>query len=254
MTIDLLIVFLLLLLLLLGLYLLKQIRRSDRLLRQMEAGQEIWLRKELNGHFAQLEAYLSLRGRLDLREGLPFTKDWSASPDFLKLIVEHCLDAKPQTVLECSSGLTTLMLARCCQMSEQGRVYSLENGEEYANQTRGHIERYKLDDQGSVIHAPLAPVKVAGRGFQWYDLNQIPDFRIDMLVIDGPPGFIQRHSRYPALPLLYDRLADGCVVFMDDAAREDEWEIAGMWQQAYPSMEHKYLKTERGCSVFVIHK
>ncbi|MES9855801.1 MAG: hypothetical protein ABW166_04240 [Sedimenticola sp.] len=40
-----------------------------------------------------------------------------------------------------------------------------------------------------------------------------------MLVIDGPSGFIQKHSRYPALPLLFDKLSNNGMVFLDDAAR-----------------------------------
>jgi hypothetical protein len=70
-----------------------------------------------------------------------------------------------------------------------------------------------------------------------------------MLVIDGPPGFIQRHSRYPALPLLRERLADNCTVFMDDAARPDERELVEMWLAQYPTYSHEYLANERGCSV-----
>jgi len=276
MSLDLLIVFLLLCLFPLVLYLLHQVRNTTTLLHEMEARQKQSLRSELGGlfarldeqetkfsamrrreadrAFAQLEAYLSLRDRLDLRKGLPYTKDWSASPDFLQLIVEHCLEAKPMTVLECSSGLTTLMLAKCCRINNQGRVYSLENGLEFAEKTRGHIERYELGEYASVIHAPLKRQTIKGVDYQWYALDNIPDKSIDMLVIDGPPGFIQKHSRYPALPLLFDKLADGCVVFMDDAAREDEREIAALWQSAYPEIEHRYVKTERGCSVFVIRK
>jgi hypothetical protein len=70
-----------------------------------------------------------------------------------------------------------------------------------------------------------------------------------MLVIDGPPGFIQHHSRYPALPLLSERLADGCVIFLDDAARADEQAIVRRWLARFPQLEHHYVASERGCSV-----
>jgi hypothetical protein len=75
-----------------------------------------------------------------------------------------------------------------------------------------------------------------------------------MLVIDGPPGFIQKHSRYPALPLLHEALAERCVLYMDDAAREDEREIVKMWQSEFSGIEHRYVATERGCSVLTINK
>lgn len=204
--------------------------------------------------FGQIEAYLSLRDRLGLRQGMPYSHNWSAAPDFLKLIVEHALAAKPVTIVECSSGLTTLMLARCCEMNGRGEVFSLENGPEYAAATRAEVARYGLEGRAAVIDAPLTERTIAGREYRWYALDDLPDRSIDMLVIDGPPGFIQRHSRYPALPLLFDRLADGGVVYLDDAARPDERALVEMWLAEYPALEHEYLNTERGCSILRVRR
>lgn len=97
--------------------------------------------------------------------------------------------------------------------------------------------------------APLTNHPIKDAGFQWYALYNLPDCRIGMLVIDGPSGFIQRHSRYPALPLLFDRLADDCVIFLDDAARQDEREIVEIWLRQFPRIGHEYLSNERGCSI-----
>jgi len=211
-------------------------------------------RSEANELFARLETDRSLRDRLGLHLGLPYSHYWSAAPDFLKLIVEHALIAKPVTIVECSSGLTTVMLARCCEMNGQGRLFSLENGPDYAARTRSALERYDLTARANVLDAPLVPHTLGGWAFQWYALDDLPDLSIDMLVIDGPPGFIQRHSRYPALPLLFDKLADGCVVFMDDAARPDEQEIIGLWKDEFPGLEHEYVDTERGCAIFRLNR
>jgi hypothetical protein len=75
-----------------------------------------------------------------------------------------------------------------------------------------------------------------------------------MLVIDGPSGFIQKNSRYPALPLLYSRLSDGCRVFLDDAARPEEQEIVSLWQTRFPNLEVETVAASRGCAVLTIHK
>lgn len=196
-----------------------------------------------------IEAYQPLCARLGLTQGIPYTPKWSAAPDFLQLIVEHVLSHKPTTIVECGSGITTLMLARCCELNGQGHVYSLENGAEYAAHTRDHITRYDLGKHSTVIDAPLVPYTIKGNAYQWYDLAQLTARDIDLLVIDGPPGFIQRHSRYPALPLLWDRLSGDCAVFMDDAARPDEREIVALWQTEWPSATHEYRTIERGCSI-----
>ena len=70
-----------------------------------------------------------------------------------------------------------------------------------------------------------------------------------MLVIDGPPGFLQKHSRYPALPMLNERLAEYCAVFLDDAAREDEQELVRRWLKENPGFQVEYIENERGCYI-----
>lgn len=201
-----------------------------------------------------LNSYESLKNRLNLHKDLPYTPDWSAAPDFLKLIVEHCLETRPATVLECSSGLTTVMLARCCQLNRHGKVYSLEDGEEYAIKTRKSLDHNTLEKYAAIIHAPLEKTNINGIDYAWYDMKNIPERSIDMLVIDGPSGFIQKNSRYPALPLLFDRLSDHCMIFLDDAARDDEKEIIKFWIKEHPEISHEYIETERGCSILTINK
>lgn len=227
---------------------------TERQLQAMKLAIQQVVKSEVRGLFNQFESYHYLRDRLKLHDGMPYTTDWSAGPDFLKLIVEHCLEHKPATIVECSSGLTTVMLARCCELNGQGRVYSLENGSEYAQKSRSNLQRYALESQAAVIDAPLTHYEINGTAYQWYAADALPDRSIEMLVIDGPPGFIQKHSRYPALPLLIDKLADGCVVFMDDAARPDEQAIVKMWLAEFPGLEHRYIKTERGCAMLTLKR
>ena len=201
-----------------------------------------------------MDPYNHIQKKLGLDLELPYTPDWSAEPDFIELIVEHALQAQPEIIVECSSGLTTLVLARCCQINQKGRVISLENGEEYAEKTRQQLEAFGLEDYAQVIHAPLVKVTLSGNEYDWYDLDALPDVSIDMLVIDGPSGFIQKNSRYPALPLLFDKFSDQARVFLDDAARDDEKELVEQWQAEYPDIDHGYLEFERGCSVLRINR
>ena len=203
---------------------------------------------------AGLSDYLPLLAQLHLEQGVPYAPNWSAAADFLQIIVDHCLEAKPTTVFECSSGLTTLMLARCCQLNARGRLVSLEDGESFAIRIRDYLKHYGLTPYASVLHAPLRQTLLDDHAYAWYETGAIPDTRIEMLVIDGPSGFIQKNSRYPALPLLYSRLADGCRVFLDDAARPDEREIVTQWQVRFPGLEVETVEASRGCAVLTVHK
>lgn len=201
-----------------------------------------------------IETYRSLCDRLGLERAIPYTPKWSAAADFLELIVDHALAHRPATIVECGSGLTTLMLARCCALNGGGCVYSLENGADFAARTRTAVAGYGLEAYSTVIDAPLVAHTVGGRDFQWYALDGLPVGDIDMLVVDGPPGFIQRHSRYPALPLLSGRLAGGGTVFMDDAARPDERELVAQWRVEFSGLRSEYIANERGCAVLTLER
>ena len=201
-----------------------------------------------------MESCDSLRRMLGFDQPLPVNENWSAAADFLQLIADHCLANKPDVMVECSSGVTTLVLAGCCRLNGRGHVYSLENGDEFVAKTREQLAEFSLAGFATVIHAPLEHRTAGGDDYLWYRLDDLNATNIDMLVIDGPPGFLQKHSRYPAIPLLYDRLSDDCVVFVDDAARDDEIAIVELWRAMYPSFGHNYIATERGCAVLNINR
>ena len=65
--------------------------------------------------------------------------------------------------------------------------------------------------------------------YSWYDppLDLMPD-NFALIIYDGPPGD-GRGGRYGLAPILAKRLKPGCVILLDDAAREQETEIAVRW-------------------------
>jgi len=194
-------------------------------------------------------SYLSLEKKLGFEKTLPVTEHWSAAPDFLALISDYCLQSKPQVIVECSSGTSSLVLSQCCKMNQIGRVYSLENGKEYAAQTSQQLGDFRLTEYCDVIYAPLQDVQLDDQVFQWYALTNFPEIEVDLLVIDGPPGFLQKHSRYPVLPMLVQRLSEHCMIFLDDAARDDEQELVQRWLVENPDFQAEYIENERGCFI-----
>ena len=62
------------------------------------------------------------------------------------------------------------------------------------------------------------------------------DLAIDVLIIDGPPGIPNANTRYPAIPLLYDRLQPGALIVVDDTIRADERKAMASWQGQFPDI------------------
>ncbi|MBL7951193.1 MAG: class I SAM-dependent methyltransferase [Flavobacteriales bacterium] len=178
---------------------------------------------------------------------LPPTRGWAASPDLLREIMTHVLENAPDCVVEASSGTSTVIIGYCLQRLGKGKVYALEHDPVYAARTRRALELHGLTAFAEVIDAPLVEHAVGGARHEWYDLKglQTKD-AIGLLVVDGPPETVQSQARYPAVPLLRDRLAPGAVVLLDDGGRADERATAARWANECPGSEVKYLDLEAG--------
>lgn len=205
-------------------------------------------RREAEVLFAQLQALAALEKKLNLADALPPMRGWACSPDFLLTVADAVLTRRPVTVLECSSGVSTVVTARCLQMNGEGHVFSLEHDAEYARKTSELLGRYGLADWATVLHAPL--VAKSGEG-PWYDETSIPaDLGpIELVVVDGPPQDTAPLARLPALPRLLSRMAQAAIVILDDAAREAETEIVKLWVAHTPEFRARFLPHEKGCVI-----
>ena len=91
-----------------------------------------------------------------------------------------------------------------------------------------------LEKFATVVDAPLKDYRIGGTEYRWYD---IPDGEIDepidVLLVDGPPGTTGPMARYPAVPVLLDRLSTLATVLVDDANRDDEVEMTSLWQSQF---------------------
>jgi len=200
--------------------------------------------------YRQLEALISITSLLPLRQPLPPMRGWAISPDFGALLISEILTRKPRTVLELGSGVSTLLIAYCLEKIGHGRAISFDHEMNFCEKSRAMINAHQLGKVAEVVHAPLQQVQLNAGSWDWYDTARIdPAIKIDLLVIDGPPGQIQDISRYPALPLLHAYFSDEVVILLDDAARADEQSIIAMWTREFPDFEYEYIPAEKGAAI-----
>jgi O-antigen/teichoic acid export membrane protein/predicted O-methyltransferase YrrM len=198
-------------------------------------------------NYRQIESLFSLYATLNIAQPLPPMRGWAVSPDFASVVVSLIHDMKPATILEAGSGVSTLIAGYMLKQEGGGLIVSLEQEKQYADLTRADVNRHGLGDFVSVRHAPLKKVTIGQKSWLWYDLDQIEDLTsIDMVIVDGPPGNIQRLARYPALPVLADRLSDKAVIVLDDYFRHSEKEILARWLRDFPAFTHQAIGTEKG--------
>lgn len=189
--------------------------------------------------YSQLEGLLSLHTTLSPQRPLPPLRgEWAVSPDFMTRAVSIVLDRRTTTIVECGSGSSTVYLALALRRVGGGRLVALEHKEQFAEATRDQLAEHGLADVATVCHAPLRPVTIEGAEWLWYDLAALPEVDgCGLLIVDGPPRTVQDLARYPALPLLRDRLLPGALILMDDYRRKSERRTVRRWMAEYPQLE-----------------
>ena len=146
---------------------------------------------------------------------------WSAFPEFLSACVGHALASKG-AILECGSGLTTVLLGLLAKR-QGSTVWALEDSPEWSETVNGVLRRHQID----CVRLCTVPLRNFGE-FHWYDppLEEMPEF--SLVICDGPaaqtPG-----GRYGLLPAMRDKLCKETVVLLDDAIREDDRSIGRRW-------------------------
>lgn len=203
--------------------------------------------------YKQIERLNSLYLSLEIKKPLPFTGGWAAFPDLLEEIKKNALEKKPKLVVEASSGVSSIILGYCMKKNGFGKVISLEHDIEYVGKTKDLIEQHGLQDFVSIVHAPLVEHDINSTKYQWYCLDALKTIdSIDLVVVDGPPFYIQSKSRYPVIPLLYDKMANGSSLILDDGNRKDEKTIVDLWVKEFKGLNFEYIDLEAGA--FLVQK
>lgn len=201
-------------------------------------------------HYRQIEALMSLNATLDLRYALPPLRLWSISPDFGLLLAEQVKRQQPNRVLELGSGASTLVVAYALQALGQGKLISVEHNEEFVQRTRRELDKHGLSDWVTLIHAPLTDVTDDESTYRWYDIPDELDLDgIDMLIVDGPPVEGQKLVRYPALPMLFEHLAEDALVVVDDYLRPDEHRAVNRWLDEFDLETVETIANEKGAAI-----
>jgi hypothetical protein len=161
------------------------------------------------------------------------TDAWSLGDAPLAFVLGALEDGRDVAV-ECGSGRSTIVIARSLRERGAGSLHSLEHDPAWAQLTRSRLAAEGLAEIATVVEAPLGPHPLAPEGCGWYApwaLRALPADGVGLLLVDGPPAgepAIER-SRFPAVPALAGRLADGAIVVLDDAARNGEQWVAERW-------------------------
>ena len=190
------------------------------------------LANQLQGLAAVVNLVPILRGSF-----LPFGC-WAMEPSCLLRLMSHIQSERPDVIIECGSGLSTLLVGSLLRQNRRGHLYSAEEDEAWHRLMSQLIEDHNLDDYVTLIHAPLEPYAVGDAvEVEWYRTGDLSRGlasveRADVLLIDGPKT-VETLSRYPALPFFSSLVDEQTLILLDDVNRAEEQSVIEEWQSLY---------------------
>ncbi len=196
-----------------------------------------WLLRSLHG--GRLKDKQALLDRLDLPDdALPYLGSWKADTGLLKLLVGHILQHKPRLIVEFGTGASTLVLAKALKLAGGGTLISFEQHADFVEATKKWLTEHGL--KADIRTAPLRRSPGGWPGL-WYDHGPLPN-GIDLMLIDGPCWALHPFTR-GAAETLFDKIAPGGTIMLDDAARPGERLVARRWRKLHPEFTFRLDKS-----------
>jgi len=148
---------------------------------------------------------------------------WDAKLDYFEEIAKRAI-ATEGPILECGSGLTTLVMGHLAGRRNV-ETWSLEHNPDWHRRVSSAIKRHHVPGLNLCL-APLRDYKE----FNWYDppLDKMPP-KFSLIICDGPPD-LSNGGRYGLLPILGDRLDKSAVILFDDAREPGQPEVLRRWE------------------------
>ena len=214
---------------------------NTRIAREISASTKE-LKAEVWQSFRQSEAMQQLLSLLKFSAPVPPTRSWAASPDLLLTLTQLVRTHNPKLVVELGSGVSTLVVAK----AGAKKVISIDNSAEFAGKTREVLKEHKVRG----VEIRVAELKAHISGVDWYDTNIIKDLkRIDLLIVDGPPGSKNPQARMPARAEFIAKLSPKAIIVIDDVNRDGERKLAEAFAKALPNHILTIYPHEKGTAV-----
>lgn len=200
------------------------------------------LKAEVWQSYRQSEAMQQLLSLLKFSAPVPPTRSWAASPDLLLTLAQLVRTHNPKLVVELGSGVSTLVVAK----AGARKVISIDHSGEFADKTREVLREHKVRG----VEIRVAQLKAHISGVDWYDTAVIKDLkRIDLLIVDGPPGSKNPEARMPARAEFIAKLSPKAIIVIDDVNREGERKLAESFAKALPNHILTIYPHEKGTAV-----
>lgn len=175
-------------------------------------------------------------------------ESFSADVTYVSEVVSH-VSRCSAPVLECGSGLTTLV-AGLVGEKRNVTVLSLEQDREWADFVTRRLRKNGIHN----VELLYAPLREYG-GFVWYDVESValPEY-FELVLCDGPAVFEEwgeAHAqwRYGVLPVLTSRGVKVDRILLDDATEPRAAGLLRRWRHEFGTASTLIRASDGDCAV-----
>lgn len=187
------------------------------------------LRQALNS-IQQHDAYVPLSDRTVRQLVYGWGNAWALQEELITELWHHAWQTRGP-VLECGSGLSTLLLGIAAER-QKFEVYSLEHDEGWYWRMFSLVQELGLS-RVTLVYAPLTSYD----RYDWYAPHPELPAGLSLVLCDGPPEATPG-GRYGLIPQLHTLIAPDAVILLDDAARPGEQEVLLRWASEF-GLQHE---------------
>jgi predicted O-methyltransferase YrrM len=205
----------------------------------------------------QVPEILALEDYLHTAYQLPIVDDWAASPKLLYFLAELILEKGLKNIVECGSGISTLVMGYSLRNLGGGILYSIENEKAYYKKNQKLIKKHNLNDKVKIIYAPKKIEVIKGKKWNWYETKHLNDIdKIDFLFVDGPVSadpISTAEGRYPALPFFWPRITSGGYIVLDDCESEKNLNVCRLWEKQFSGIARQNINSKNKAVIYQKH-
>lgn len=189
------------------------------------------------------QSLLALPGKFPVFYGA-----WAIDGFMARAIVDRIERYRPATILELGSGSSTALIAATLQSlgMMNTRHIVVDHIEEFLDATTRNVAAQGLGDKTEYWLCPLEDGELGEP--PWYGglIQRLGGLKLDLVLVDGPPGTLHPQARRPALDRLKPYLSEEAVILLDDAGRPEEQETVRVWQESHTDMNVTFWKAGKG--------
>lgn len=161
----------------------------------------------------------------------------------IQIVLNDILINNRTNIVEFGTGISTFYISALITKHELPiNFISFDHDKQWQDIIKRDLKKLGYQKSVELVTAPLKGNSASKNNLDWYQIDIIKNTiapkqeLVDLLLVDGPLAHNNdlSLSRYPALPIMHEYMAEHCSIILDDTHRKGEQSVIKLWEQMFP--------------------